>query len=252
MDFAGTDRRDRTIAWCLACLAPAAAAVSLLLLRSVWAVFALYQVTCCLLLPVLDTRLRGRRGWQDHLAALGLRRDRCSVRTAALGLGLGALTGVVVAGFLALTAEVSTPAQRLRQAMALWGISTAAWPWVLAFMLTIHVPAEELFWRGYVQTRLIGGAAPVGLVPRNRRRRPPQRVIARLALLSLLYASYHAVTLFALVPDRRLAGAMFVAVWAAGGFWGWLRWLTGGIWWPLAGHGGAVAAYVAFVPPFGG
>jgi membrane protease YdiL (CAAX protease family) len=121
--------------------------------------------------------------------------------------------------------------------MALWGVSATGWPWVLAFMATVHVPAEELFWRGWIQSRIVGDGSPSLYAG------------ARIALISLLYASYHAVTLFSLVPQRSLAGVMFVGVWLAGLLWGWLRWRTGGIWLPLVAHGAAVAAYVAFVPP---
>jgi len=260
---------NRKYAWTLAFLAPLTAALSLVVLKNVLAVFFGYQLMCCLVLPAVETLVIRRAGWSEHARVLGLRRRLKNRLT--LGFVLGLATAGVVAGFLAATADLSHPADRVREAMTLWSISPRAWPWVMAFMLILHAPAEELFWRGYLQTRLVGedrdagdeeGGARAGAYPGaggddaypgagddDEDDFPGAWIAPRIVLLALLYASYHAVTLATLVPSRPLAALMFGGIWGAGCFWGWLRWRTGSVWPPLLSHVGGVAAYVAFVPP---
>lgn len=277
---AGSGRPAR-FAWLLAVGAPLAASLALLLARSVWVVFLAYQIGFCLLLPLLHSLVFCRIGWRGHARLLGLRplaeraperafgrssrrkADRSPNRHAERAAGpasrravvadvvacaaIAIAAAAVVALFLAATSGVSDPADRVREAMVRWGIAPATWPWVLAFMLVVHAPAEEFFWRGYLYGRLVFVTRGSSCDPAPRTG-SPKAVAARVALLALLYASYHAVTLTSLVPSRGLALVMFGGVWAAGGLFSWLRWRFDSIWPPLVAHGGAVAAYLVFVP----
>ncbi|MFO7653001.1 MAG: CPBP family intramembrane glutamic endopeptidase [Candidatus Krumholzibacteriia bacterium] len=226
----------------LAVVTPAATALFLVGLRSVFATFAVYQVGLALVAPAVDSLIVRRLGWRDHLEILGVAgRGAGGIRALLLGLGLGVLAAVVVAGFLHFTAGLSDPTERIRNSLAWWGITAAEWRWLSLFMMTVHVPAEELLWRGYLQTRLVGTS-------RRPRVRGRGAVLRRLALISGLFASYHAFTLANLVPLPAMAATMFAGVWLGGMVWAWLRWWTGSLWPALLSHYGAVAAYVLFVP----
>ena len=153
-----------------------------------------------------------------------------------------AVTGI----FLLLTREIFLDPERLAAITYGWGISTRQTPWLLAALVVLNAPAEELFWRGYLHTRLVppasdGSASSVaGRGPR--RSAVPWVVIA---LLAVGYASYHALTVGRLVPTAGKAALMFSGILAAGLFWGWLRQRSGSVWPALLGHWGAVAAYAA-------
>jgi len=207
---------------CLLVGAPLAVVAGLTLGRSVWAVFAIYHVGICLILPWVRERLGSGTSWADHLRHLGL--QNYLGRGILLGLGTAAL---VLASFFALGQGV-LDREIVDGALAAWGVPVAHQKMVALFMLVVNGPAEELCWRGYLHHRLADWPARTGA----------------LAATSLGYASYHAVTVHLLIGHVAWAAAVFLGVAAAGFGWGWLREKTGSVWPALMSHLGATWAYV--------
>lgn len=209
-------------------VAPAAVGAALLSGRGVLVVFGLYQVGVCLLLPaVTDLGVR-RWSWRRHALHLGLLGPGT-----ARGIGLGLLLGVVAAGgVLGLYAAAHgrlLHAGDVEAALAAWRVDPADLGGLMLFMALVSGPAEELFWRGFCAAEL----APM-----------PSRTL-RLLVPSLLYGSYHAVTVPQLMRSPVLAVPVLVGVTGAGLAWAWLRERTGSVWPALLSHGAAAGAYTA-------
>jgi membrane protease YdiL (CAAX protease family) len=189
------------------------------------AVFGVYQLGICLLLPaVVNVGVR-RRGWRAHLRHLGLAGPGTG-RAVAGGLALAALCGTGVLAFFAWWGTPRLVAGDVVAALAAWGLGPQHLAGLTALLALVGGPAEELFWRGFCATELAAA---------------PRRW--RLLLPSLLYASYHAYTLHALAPQPALAAAALAGVAGAGVGWAWLRERTGSVWPALLSHGTAAAAY---------
>jgi hypothetical protein len=188
--------------------------------------FPVYHVGVCLLLP-LGHSLAAGIGQAGHRRLLGL------VRPSPGAVREGLLTGALLGGGVAAAAEWGGSALvdpgRVAATLAGWGVDPGRDAWLAAVMVAANAPAEELFWRGWLHGRL------AGLRPRR----------TALALTTLGYASYHAVTLRALLPSAGVAAAAFAGVLLLGGWWAWRRERRGDVWTPLLGHAGATAGYMA-------
>jgi membrane protease YdiL (CAAX protease family) len=233
------------MALALSITAPVAVVLCLVVWRSVWLTILVYQVGICLLAPAVDSLVGRRLSWAQYLRLLGLTGpgQRAGLR---LGAFLAVVTFAVTAGFLMLTREVFLDPERLAAITHGWGISTRHVPWLLAVLVVLNAPAEELFWRGYLHTRLVPPASDgtaSAAAGRGARRNVATWVV--IALLAVGYASYHALTVGRLVPTAGSAALMFGGILAAGLLWGWLRQRSGSVWPALLGHWGAVAAYAA-------
>jgi len=188
--------------------------------------FLSYHLGVCLVLPLLISLGEGR-GPAGHARLLGLVPRRPGSLREGLLTGLLAGGGTVLFFWIA-GAKVLDPA-RATAAMAGWGVTVGRDTWVVAFMLLLNGPAEELFWRGWLHGRL-SGAQP-RLLP--------------LTAATAAYASYHLATLHALLPSWGAVLAAFLGVLAAGAWWAWRRERRGDVWAPLLGHAGATAGYMA-------
>lgn len=212
--------------------APATVVGLLFWWHNVFAVFAVYQIGFCLLLPAVCNILIRRFSLAAHLEFLGLTGPGTS-RGLLLGLGLGgALGGGTIlmfqwfGGFFLADQDIPT-------VMAGWGVTRANLALLFWFMTLVNAPAEELYWRGFVHTELA----------ENRPRR------ATILLIAACYASYHGVTVYLLVPNFPAAMLFMTAILAAGCFWGWLREKTGSVWPALISHAGAAGAYMVVARP---
>ena len=215
-------------AWFWLLAPPAAVVIVLVLFHNVFAVFAIYHLGFCLLLPMLVNLLYRRYTLPEHLAALGLTGPGTG-RALALGLALAALfAGAVLLGFR-WTGGLALEDNRVAATLAAWGVGPDRTALMFWFMALANGPAEELYWRGFVPAEL--AAEP------NRRR--------ALLVTATGYASYHGVTIFLFLSSWLWAGVFLAAVWGAGLFWGWLRERTGSVWPPLLAHAAATAAYMA-------
>jgi membrane protease YdiL (CAAX protease family) len=219
----------RTQTWLLMITAPVAVIMSLGLLRSVWAVFAIYHLGICL----LGTWLLGRGGEVPLPVRLGMVSEpRCgaeSRRKLLLGLATGLGGGGLLLLANALLGGRYLEAERVAGAMADWGVRPAQVPLAAAFMVLVNGPAEEVFWRGYVQHRL----------------GPLERPFPALAVPSLWYASYHAVTVLLFLNSALMAAGILAGIFLSGCGWAWLRWRTGSLWPSLISHQLLTVAYVA-------
>jgi membrane protease YdiL (CAAX protease family) len=206
--------------------APAVMIVTLFGLHSVWAAFVFYHLGLCLLSPWLEARRRGR-SWREHAVALGCRRPRT-----ATGWWAGLLSGMLLGGaallaFGLLDGAILVP-RIAGDTLAGWGVSARNYP-LLAFLLLLGAgPAEELFWRGFVQGRLA--------VVRGERR--------AILTTALGFTVYHVLTLAALTRSALWTAAGAVLVCGAGVFWGWLREREASVWPAALSHAGAAAGYL--------
>ncbi len=205
--------------WLLALLAPLLVIAILAGLHSVPIVFATYHVGLCLMLPAVLAKRAGL-GWRDHARQLGLVRR---------GVGAGILLGMLMAAApvvaFALRPDLFPDATLLRRVLSGWGVDPAAPGALFVFMGLVNGPAEELYWRGWLQHRLLRG-------PRSG------------AVLVLLFASYHVFTVGALAPGMGGMALMLVGVVGAGAFWTWSRAHWGSVWPAALSHAGGTLGYL--------
>jgi len=213
--------------------APLSVILPLVFFDDVFAVFGLYHLGFCLLLPLL-VNLGGRRfSWCEHLEYLGLM-GRDTGRHVVIGLALAvALGGGTLLAF-ALLGEQLLAGQKIPETLSAWGAGPERMTALFWFMVLVNGPAEELYWRGFVHRELDVDARPG----------------PRLAMIAAGYASYHAVTVYLLVGNVAVSLLFLAVIWAAGLGWGWLRRKTGSVWPPLLGHAGAVAGYMLVARPY--
>ncbi len=226
----GTNQAAGTLFRLLA--APAVVVACLLLWRNVYAVFIIYHLGFCLLLPAfVNLRKRGL-SFADHLAFLGLTGSG-TLRGFLFGLGLGVALAAGTILVFRWFGEIFLAGQSVPAVLSAWGVDRGNMPLLFWFMVLVNGPAEELYWRGFVHAEL-------------KDRQPRTNTIL---LIAVCYASYHGVTVFLLVGDILIAGLFLAAILAAGFGWGWLREKTGSVWPALLGHAGASAAYMIVARP---
>ena len=228
------DRRNSrsTGTWFWLLAAPAVVVACLLVWRNVFAVFAIYHLGFCLLLPAAVNLLKRDFSFSDHLAFLGLAGPG-TLRGFLLGLGLGAVLACGTILAFRWFGEIFLADQSVPAVMSDWGVGRGNRPLLFWFMVLINGPAEELYWRGFVHS---------GLANRQPR-------TTAILLIAACYASYHGVTVFLLVGDVSIAVLFLAGILAAGFGWGWLREKTGSVWPALLGHAGASAAYMVVARP---
>ena len=222
----------------LSFFAPVSVIFCLNVLHSVWWTLVVYQLGCCLIFPAVESTVRKKSG-VDHLQILGLvqvEHVRPGIRFGSpflLSLGAAFSTALITGAFLWLTKDSYLSAHQLGESLSHWGVEKPQMAVLLVIMALLNAPAEELFWRGYLPGRMGGGHS-----------KDSRNLGLAIVLPATLYASYHLVTLGSLVSSTLGATLMFLGVWFAGMFWGWLRQRTGSVWPPLMSHWGAVLAYL--------
>ncbi len=204
----------------------------LLIARNVFAVFAVYHLGFCLILPAAHNFLRRRFTISDYLEYLGLTGPG-TVRGILLGLGLGViLAGGTILAFR-LFGGVFLADQNIPEILGRWGVNQGNMPLLFWFMILVNGPAEELYWRGFVHGEMS-----------DRKHRK-----ATILLIAACYASYHGVTVSLLNPNLPVAVLFMAAIFLAGFGWGWLREKTDSVWPALLAHAGATAAYMIVARP---
>ncbi|MBU2502944.1 CPBP family intramembrane metalloprotease, partial [bacterium] len=141
------------------------------------------------------------------------------------GLVLGVLAfAAPLAAFLLAPAMFPAP-DTLDKVLAGWGLDARHPGFTMAFMAIVNGPAEELFWRGWLQDRLLKGWRS-GTV------------------LVLLFSSYHVFTVGTLAPGGPGAALMLTGVIAGAVFWTWSRRRWGSVWPAVLSHWGATMGYM--------
>lgn len=196
---------------------PVVVAVTLVALHSVWWTFLGYHILICLGIPLASG---------ETPTSLGLRRGVRAGVLAGVGLGSALFLGTWTA-FLLLGDRLLGEAS-VRAGLESWGVSTGNLVPVALFMMLVNGVAEEIYWRGFVQPRIL----------RDHRQ-------GAVAVTAMAYASYHGVTLLALTGSRLPAAALLLLVFGAGCLWGWLRERYTSLWPALLGHVGAGVGYTA-------
>lgn len=211
----------------LAALAPLTVVVALEVLHSAFLVLAVYHVGLCLALPAWLTRRAGG-SWRRHLRALGLvgaGPGHAGLRAAGLtALAVAAGVGVVLAWHW--WPGLFPDRERLANALASWGVDAAGTAPLLLFIAVVNGPAEEAFWRGWLERR-------------------PARSPLGPGLRAVLFTSYHVITVGALAPHVTAAAAMLTVVLGAAVVWTWSRRRWGTLWPAIAMHTGATLGHVA-------
>ncbi|MBK8164892.1 MAG: CPBP family intramembrane metalloprotease [bacterium] len=199
--------------------APLLVAAGLVLLRSAPFVFVAYHLLLCLLVPLLQARRSGL-GFAAHARALGLNR-----RGLQAGLLLGLGSALVPPLAFAFAPSLFPDVERLRAALAGWGLPPAAPALFLFFMAVFNGPSEELFWRGW----LLRGPVPG----------PPARVA-----LALLFTSYHVLTIGRLAPTPAAAALLVAGTLLGALAWTWMRARWQSVWPALCSHTGITCGYL--------
>jgi len=216
------------VAWTVAVLAPVFVVVGLYVLHSLPSVLATYQIGLGLVWSLFVARRLARRTWPEHLRDLGLT-GPAPVRGVRLGLALGTLFFAAPIVRWLVWPDWSPGAAHLREVVAGWGVDRRAPGVALAVLALVNGPAEELLWRGYLQHRLLHGRADFW---------------RRALVLSVLFTSYHTVTIGALAPTGASLAGRLAVVLGAGLFWAWSRRRWGSLWPALLSHTGATFGYV--------
>lgn len=209
----------------LAVSAPLSVIVALEATQSVLVAFVTYHVVFCLVVPLAVDRVRGRSlaGSLDQWGLRGPSRE---------GWAAGILTGLAMASVI--LAPAITVGQRLLARVPLgatlsgWGVPLTAELPLFLYMLVFNSGAEELFWRGYLQTELVS------------------RLGVRLgvAIVALAFTSYHLYTLAQLLVDWRWAVLGTVGVFLAALVWSMLRDRYDSVLPAVLSHAGATAGYM--------
>jgi len=220
-------RSNRSV-WLTFVLMLAAAAsvvVTLELLESALATFAVYYLLFCLALPAALLLFIEKKTVKEGMEYIGLTTPCCrNGLTVGLVSGLAFFLAIVFGSFflfddLLLSADIPEVVEG-------WGIAPGMAPPFAALMLVLNGGAEELFWRGFIYQRLEGQGWP-GIV-----------------LAALFYGSYHIVTVISLVGSAFMGTLFVLVIFAAGCFWGWSRYRFGSVWPALISHVLVTAGYL--------
>lgn len=199
--------------------APLLVATGLVVLRSAPFVFVAYHLLLCLLVPALLSRRAGL-GLVAHARSLGLGR-----RGLQAGLLLGLGSALVPPLVFAFAPSLFPDVERLRGALADWGLPPAAPAFFLFFMAVFNGPSEELFWRGWLLRDPVPG-------------RPVR------AALAVLFTSYHVLTIGRLAPTPAAVAVLVAGTLLGALAWTWMRARWRSVWPPLCSHTGITCGYL--------
>ncbi len=211
--------------------APLAVVASLASTGSVLVAFVTYHVLLCIVLPASHTAMTGPRSWRALAESFGAHTSGGRLALT-LGAGLGVGTFVAIVGGMAAMApfvDVDVHAATVGTHLSAWGVPASAAFAVFLYMLVGNSVAEELFWRGWLHSRL-----PVGRTSRRN----------AIFLATLLFASYHYYTISSLLGDPVAAGPLTAGVFIGGLTWAALREWSGSVWPAVLAHVGATAGYM--------
>ena len=199
-------------------LASLSVIIPLTLFNNVYAVFFLYYIGMCLLVPFADLILIRKLSFIDAFRFIGYRNEnRKSSVNAGFAHGLLAFS-LMMAGFLVfkdifMSSDIVT-------SLAKWGV-TENTKWILFFLMVLfNGIVEEIFWRGYTYGRL------KDVLPKW----------PTILIVTFFYTSYHLATVLTFFGVSFMGIQMVVFIFIAGLFWGWMRYRFNDILATTIGH----------------
>ena len=186
-------------------LASLSVVIPLTLLSNVYAVFFLYYIGMCLLVPFSDLIIRRKLSFTEALRFLGFRRENRK-KSITVGLIHGSIIlGLMIGGFFALR-EVFISSD-IVSTLAQWGV-TGNTKWILFFLMVIfNGIVEEIFWRGYTFGRL----------------KDTLQKWPAILIVTFFYTSYHLATVLTFFKVSFMGIQTVILIFMAGLLWGWMR-----------------------------
>ena len=185
-------------------LLPAVAVyVGLILLHSIFATYILFYGVVCLAVPLLDRVVFHRQTLKEFFRFIGLKNKGKSLLPGLL-IGSTFLMAIYLF-FITLSRQLIDPLS-MTDTLNRWNVDSGNLFVFLFIMIVGNSILEEVYWRGYVFSRLINLTRPWNTV----------------LLTALFYTSYHlitTITLFSLAHGLLLSSVIFLA----GVFWAYLR-----------------------------
>ena len=185
-------------------LLPAAAVFTgLILLNSIFATYILFYGVVCIAVPLLDRVVFHRQNVHEFFRFIGLVNIRKSLLP---GLIVGGVFLAAIYLFFMIFRAQLINTSSMTSALSRWNLNSGNLFIFLFMMIVGNSILEEIYWRGYVFSRL-------------------QKLTSSrntMILTALFYTSYHlitTVTLFSLVQGLLLSSAVFLV----GVFWAYLR-----------------------------
>ncbi len=179
--------------------------IPLTLFSNVYAVFFLYYIGMCLLVPFIDLLLLKRISFTEAFRFLGFRREN-SRRSIASGLIHGSIIlALMIGGFFAFR-EVFISSD-IVTSLAQWGVSGSK-KWILFFLMVLfNGIVEEIFWRGYTYGRL----------------KDILQKWPAILIVTFFYTSYHLATVLTFFKVSFMGIQTVIFIFLAGLLWGWMR-----------------------------
>ncbi len=185
-------------------LLPAAAVFTgLVLLNSIFATYILFYGVVCVAVPLLDRVVFRRQTMSEFFRYIGFMNVRKSLLP---GLIVGAVFLAAIYLFFMIFSKQLIDTSSMTNALDKWNLDSGNLFVFLFMMIVGNSILEEIYWRGYVFSRLKKLTSPRNTV----------------VLTALFYTSYHlitTVTLFSLLQGLLLSSAIFLV----GVFWAYLR-----------------------------
>jgi membrane protease YdiL (CAAX protease family) len=199
-------------------LASLSVIVPIAIYRNLIAVFVLYYIGMCLVVPFVDLVLIKRLSLSEVRGYLGL--SNVNIKSSIL---VGLLHGLIllsftIGGFFVL--KDTFLASDINASLEQWGASQDN-KWVIfIIMVLFNGMVEEIFWRGYTFGK-IGNQLNKWLA---------------IFLVTLFYTSYHLATVLAFFKISYIGLQIIVFIFIAGFIWGWMRYRYKNIWASTIGH----------------
>jgi len=185
-------------------LLPAVAVFTgLILLNSIFATYILFYGMVCVIVPLLDRIVIHRQTLREFLRYIGFVNIRKSLLP---GLLIGGVFLAAIYLFFMIFSRQLIDTSAMTTALNRWNLDSGNLFVFLFMMIVGNSILEEIYWRGYIFSRLRKLTGPGNTV----------------ILTALFYTSYHlitTVTLFSLVQGLLLSSAIFLV----GVFWAYLR-----------------------------
>ena len=171
--------------------------------KNVIVTFVLFHIIVCLLIPLFDLIFAGGKTPSEAAKVLGMKNLEQGVVP---GLSLGLVFSVSIFLFFYFFSDSIMDAGQIRELLAVWNVGSMNIVLFLFFMIVANSILEEVYWRGYIFSRLKGMTTTRNII----------------LFTSLFYCSYHLITtlyIFPVVYSLLLTLVVFIA----GLIWGYLR-----------------------------